>query len=62
VRCARVYALLQERDYVTPADIKAIAIPSLRHRVSPTAEAEIDGQTSDVILEQLIESIDAPRL
>ena len=62
VRCARVYALLHERDYVTPADIKAIAIPSLRHRVSPTAEAEIDGQTSDVILQQLIESIDAPRL
>ncbi len=62
VRASRVYALLHERDYVTPADIKAIAIPALRHRVSPTAEAEIDGQTSDLILQHLIDSIDAPRL
>lgn len=62
VRSARVYALLHGRDYVTPADIKAIAIPALRHRVSPTAEAEIDGQTSDLILQHLIDSIDAPRL
>ncbi len=62
VRCARVLAMLHERDYVTPADIKAIAIPALRHRITPTAEAEIDGHTSDIILAHLLETIDAPRL
>jgi len=62
IKSARVFALLQNRDYVTPSDIKSMALPVLRHRISPTAEAEIDGQSSDSLLGLIIDSIDAPRL
>ena len=61
VRAARACALLDERDYVTPDDIKQIAIPALRHRVVLSAEAEIEGQTSDLLLGAILARVEAPR-
>jgi MoxR-like ATPase len=47
VRAARAAALLAGRDYVTPDDVKHVALPALRHRVIPAPELEIEGQDSD---------------
>jgi MoxR-like ATPase len=61
VRSARACALLAGRDFVTPDDIKRMALPALRHRVTPAPELQIEGQDSDAILTALLEKIDAPR-
>ena len=61
VRVARAAALIAGRDYVTPDDVKRMALPALRHRVIPAPELEIEGQSSDVILKALIERVEAPR-
>lgn len=59
--CARAKALLDGRDHVTPDDVKQLALPVLRHRLALTAEVEIEGLTSDEVLLQLLDGIDAPR-
>jgi MoxR-like ATPase len=61
VRAARAAALLAGRDYVTPDDVKNVALPALRHRVIPAPELQIEGQDSDAILAALLEKVDAPR-
>jgi MoxR-like ATPase len=61
VRAAKAAALLNGRDFVTPDDIKYIAIPALRHRIALTPEMEIEGQTPDTILTALLTSVEAPR-
>ena len=61
VRAGRACALLNGRSYVTPDDIKRIALPALRHRIMPSAEAEIDGLGSDDLLTALLDKVAAPR-
>jgi MoxR-like ATPase len=61
VRAARAMALLAGRDFVTPDDIKHIAIPALRHRVRLVPEAEIEGMSIDGVLTTLLTRTDAPR-
>ncbi|HZZ86792.1 MAG TPA: MoxR family ATPase [Caulobacteraceae bacterium] len=58
---ARARAALQGRDYVIPDDVKALALPSLRHRVILSPAAEIEGRQVDQILAGLIERVEAPR-
>ncbi len=62
VRAARAAALIAGRDYVTPDDVKQMALPALRHRVTPTPELQIEGQDSDALLGTLLEKIEAPRM
>jgi MoxR-like ATPase len=62
VRAARAAALIAGRDYVTPDDVKQMALPALRHRVTPTPELQIEGQDSDALLGALLEQIEAPRM
>lgn len=62
IRAGRAAALLNGNDFVTPDDIKGIAIAGLRHRIIITPEMEIEGQTPDTILQNLLESVDAPRI
>ncbi|MGH8284731.1 MAG: AAA family ATPase [Steroidobacteraceae bacterium] len=61
VRAARVVALLDGRDYVTPDDIKRIALPALRHRVALTPDALLEGRKPGDLLASVIESVAAPR-
>ena len=61
VRAARGQALIQGRDFVTPDDVKAVALPALRHRVTLAPEVEIEGQGADVILGALLQKVEAPR-
>ncbi len=61
IRAARANALMNNNDFITPDDIKQIALPVLRHRVILSAEMEIEGMSTDQLLQQLIEQVDAPR-
>ena len=61
IRAARAKALFAGRDFVTPDDVKAIAIPALRHRISLAPELEIEGHAPDDILAALLEKVEAPR-
>lgn len=61
IRLGRAMAILAGRDYVTPDDIKHIAPAILRHRISLTPDAEIEGLTVDGILSNLLAQTDAPR-
>ena len=61
VRAARAAALLEGRDFVTPDDVKRMALPALRHRIAPSPELELEGRDADGILKGLLEKIEAPR-
>jgi MoxR-like ATPase len=57
---ARAHAFLAGRGYVTPGDIKAIAVEVLRHRIVPTYEAEAEGLDSDVLVNRILETVPVP--
>jgi len=61
VRAARAAALLEGRDFVTPDDVKKMALPALRHRIRPSPELELEGRDADAILKGLLEKVEAPR-
>jgi len=62
VRAARVWALLDGRDFIIPDDVKQkAALPALRHRIRLSPEMEIEGRTADHILLELLDSVEAPR-
>ncbi|NBS25488.1 MAG: MoxR family ATPase [Gammaproteobacteria bacterium] len=60
VLAAKARALMEGRYHVTPDDVKALAMPILRHRVLPNYYAESDGVTVDDILESMINDLAAP--
>jgi MoxR-like ATPase len=57
---ARAHAFLAGRGYVTPADIKAVALEVMRHRVLPTYEAEAEGLSSDALVQRVLETVPVP--
>ena len=59
-RCARAHAWLQERDYVGPEDVQAVAHEVLRHRLILNYEAEAEGITTDTVISELISRIAVP--
>jgi MoxR-like ATPase len=61
IRAARARALIAGRGFVTPDDVKAIALPALRHRVVTSAETEIEGVSVDSVLTTLFDRVAAPR-
>jgi len=61
LRAAQCLAALEGRDFITPDDIKAMALPVLRHRVILRPEAELEGLTPDRILSRILEGIPVPR-
>ena len=58
---ARSWAWLSGRNYVTPDDVKAMARPTLRHRVMLRPEAELEGATPDGVLDGILASVPVPR-
>jgi MoxR-like ATPase len=58
---SKAYAALKGRDYVSPEDIKAAAIPVLIHRVIVAPEREMEGMTAIQIIRQVIDSVEIPR-
>lgn len=58
---ARARAALHGRGYVIPDDVKALAVPVLRHRLTLSPAAEIEGRDIEALVRDLVESTEAPR-
>jgi MoxR-like ATPase len=58
---SRAWAWLSGRDYVTPDDVKALARPTLRHRVQLRPESELEGVSVDAVLETVLATVPVPR-
>ena len=61
MQCAKAYALLHGRDFVTPDDIKAVAPYVIHHRIILNAEAEMSGLTPDKVTRTLIDKVEVPK-
>ena len=59
-RCAKAHAWLNDRDYVSPDDIHAVAPDILRHRVLLSFEAEADAVSSDQFISELLQRVPVP--
>ncbi|MGO1318484.1 MAG: AAA family ATPase [Cellulomonadaceae bacterium] len=57
---ARAMAVLDGRDFVTPEDVKAVAVPVLAHRLSLTTQAWAMGVQPQTLVANLVESVPAP--
>lgn len=60
LRAAKAHAFLDGRGYVTPGDVKAVALPVLRHRIVLSYEAEARGLSSDGLVSMLLGRIAVP--
>ena len=58
---SRAWAWLSGRPFVTPDDVKALALPCLRHRVALQPEAQMDGVRVDDVLGSILASVPVPR-
>jgi MoxR-like ATPase len=58
---ARAFAATQGRDFVIPDDVKALAIPLMRHRIVLSPSAEIEGLATDQVLRDILDQTVAPR-
>lgn len=61
MQCAKAYALLHGRDFVTPDDIKAVAPYVIHHRIILNAEAEMSGLTPYKVTRTLIDKVEVPK-
>lgn len=61
LRATKAYAAIDGRDFVTPDDVKALATPALAHRLVLAPEAEFDGVTPEVIVQQIVLEAKPPR-
>jgi MoxR-like ATPase len=57
---AKAHAFLRARGYVTPQDVKSIALDVLRHRVAITYEAEAEEKTSEAIIQRILDELPVP--
>ena len=61
LQSSKTLALMRGRNFVIPDDVKALALPVLRHRILLRPEAEIEGRSPDAVLKTLIEGVEVPR-
>ncbi|TDS56895.1 AAA family ATPase [Myroides indicus] len=61
LNAAKGFAAINNRDFVTPEDIKEAAVPVLQHRVIVSPEREMEGITAPNVIYQIIEALDIPR-
>jgi len=58
---AKAFAMISGRDFVSPEDVKFVALPVLRHRIMLSPEKEMEGISTDVVVKQIIDKIEVPR-
>jgi MoxR-like ATPase len=61
LRTSKAFAATRGRDFVIPDDIKEMALPVLRHRIMLTPEKEMEGITSDMLIENILKTVEIPR-
>ena len=59
--CTKALSALRGREFTTPDDVRDIARPVLRHRLSLRAEAELDGATPDAVITDILQAVEVPR-
>jgi MoxR-like ATPase len=59
--CAKALAAMRGRDFATPDDVRDIARAVLRHRISLRADAELDGATTDGVVNDILSTAEVPR-
>jgi MoxR-like ATPase len=59
--CSKALAAIRGREFVTPDDVRDVALPVLRHRLTLRAEAELDGITPDAVITEILRSAEVPR-
>jgi len=59
--CSKAVAAIRGRDFVTPDDVRDVALPVLRHRLTLRAEAELDGVTPDAVISDILKLTEVPR-
>ena len=60
LRATRAKAAAEERDFVIPDDVKALAVPALAHRIIVTADAVMSGRSPAVVLEEILADVSVP--
>lgn len=60
IQAAKAYAFIQQRDYVTPDDLKFLAPYVLNHRIILHANAVVDGEDINQIMRTIIEQVSVP--
>ena len=60
-KSAKAMAAIRGRDFITPDDIQSVAHYVLNHRIILTPEAEMEGMTSEMVINEIIHSIEVPR-
>ena len=60
LKAARAAAVLEDRDYVIPDDVKGLAPAVLRHRITVAPELELEGVTPDAALKAILEKVEVP--
>jgi MoxR-like ATPase len=61
LNASKGFAAINNRDFVTPEDIKEAAVPVLQHRVIVSPEREMEGITAPNVIYQIVEALDIPR-
>ncbi|HUE90476.1 MoxR family ATPase [Pseudomonas sp.] len=61
LKAAKAWAWLSGREYVTPDDVKAMALPALRHRVQVRPDVELEGGDADTVLQGILAAVPVPR-
>lgn len=59
--CSKALAAIRGREFATPDDVRDVALPVLRHRLTLRAEAELDGVTPDAVISDILRSAEVPR-
>jgi MoxR-like ATPase len=58
---SKAIAATEGRDYLIPDDIKAAALPVLRHRLILKPEADLEGMTADQVVREIVRSVEVPK-
>jgi MoxR-like ATPase len=59
-KCSRIFALFEGRNYVSPEDVKNVALPILRHRIVLSYEAEAEGMDADAVITRILGHVPVP--
>ncbi len=61
MNASKAFAAISGRDFVTPEDIKKSLFPVLRHRIILSPEREMEGMTTENVIEMILQSVEIPR-
>ncbi|GAA4274908.1 MoxR family ATPase [Aquimarina gracilis] len=61
MNASKAFAAINGRDFVTPEDIKKALFPVLRHRIILSPEREMEGMTTENVIEMILQSVEIPR-